>query len=237
MDLPGPLRKHGWIGIAAKALPLVMAVGFPLVLGYVFIHNARMGTNDVIPNVKWETSKATDLLAVRLPGKPVPTTAFFESLEIDGHRPATILAWRVPYNDAFFYIGVTEYSSGTVLTPDVFRKLTDDLKRDVLERVVFDEQVLMLDGREGRQWQFTRPYSTMRAYIDGMRLVVLATDWYGLADRKTFFDSFRFGSDAADIIHDVPHIFIHNPGFAIESPHDTVRAKSVSYGNKNISIR
>ena len=100
-------------------------------------------------------------------------------------------AWSVEHNGAYFYVGIQEYPREASVTLEIFDRILGEVKAENSKRYVYQNEPITLQGRGGREFKFTRPYTTLRVYVDGQRLYTVATDWYIDSDPRKFLDSLR----------------------------------------------
>lgn len=179
-----------WGGFDVGALPVF---GFAAILGflaYALIQDRYNEAHYAIPSTQWQEFEVPKVFQLQIPGSATPTSSLFAYLDVGGKEPS-LRAWRVEHNGAYFYVGIQEYPPEANLTLEIFDRILAEVKAENSKRYVYHNEPITLYGKSGREFQYTRPYTTLRVYIDGQRLYTFATNWYIASDARKFFDSFR----------------------------------------------
>jgi hypothetical protein len=182
----------GWSGFWLVSFPIFGFVAIVCLIVYAGIQNRYIEAHDAIPISEWQTLRAANSFQVQLPGKPVTSSGYHAGLEIAGNRPRT-MQWTVIRDNAyFFYVEILQYPRDTKLATDAFEHVLSALKTEQPKRYVYGDEAVTWEGRAGKEFKYTRPYTVMRVYVDGQRLYIIATDWYVDTDEQKLLDSFHF---------------------------------------------
>ena len=168
--------------------------GVLLMVIYAGLENRYIETHYAIPESEWHALEIPSLLRVMMPDAPTISLGYHGEWHVDGNKPQTV-QWTIIRNNTYFYLEILQFPLGTNLEHDGLDQVLGDLKAENSKRIVYGDKSISLEGRPGREFQYTRPYNTMRVYVDGTELYILGTDGYVDTDMKKFFDSFHFISD------------------------------------------
>lgn len=179
-----------WVGFAVAALPVLTTLAILVMLLFAVLQDRYIEAHDAIPPTVWRTLEVPGTFHIEMPGPATVTPSRFVRLEVEGKIPS-VTGWEVNRKGAYFYAGVVQYPSGAKVTSEIFNRILQGIREENPKRYVYGDEPIALQERSGREFKFTRPYTTVRVYVDGDRLCVLATDWYVNSDTRRFFDSLR----------------------------------------------
>jgi hypothetical protein len=189
----GPERSYAplplaWGGFTVGALPVFGLAAFISFLVYAVIEERYNEAHYAIPSTEWHVFEVPTAFQLQIPGPATPTSSLFANLDVGGKEPSA-MAWSVEHNGAYFYAGILEYPAGANVTSEMFDRVLAYVKAENSKRYVYQDERITLQGRTGREFKFTRPYTTLRVFVDRQRLYVIATNWYIQSDTRKFFDS------------------------------------------------
>jgi hypothetical protein len=179
-----------WGGFAVGALPVFGLAAFLSFLGYALLQDRYNEAHYEIPAAAWQVFEVPTVFQLQIPGSATPTSTLVANLDVGGKEPSA-RAWRVEHNGAYFYAGVQEYPPEANVTPEILDRILVEVKAENSKRYVYQNEPITLQGKGGREFKFTRPYTTLRVYVDGQRVYTVATDWYIDSDARKFLDSLR----------------------------------------------
>ena len=184
----------GWGGFLFAG-PLVFGfLALILFVAYAGFENRYIEAHYAIPESEWHAIEIPRLFRVTMPDTPSRSLGYHSEWQLDEKKPQT-MQWTVIRTNSYFYVEILRFPLGTDLSHDGLDQVLAALKAEDSKRYVYGDKSISLEGRSGREFQYTRPYNTMRAYVDGRDIYILGTDGYVDTDMKKFFDSFHFTSD------------------------------------------
>ena len=180
----------GWGGFALAAVPVFGFAAFLTFLTFAVLQDRYAEAHYAIPSAEWRRFEIAKAFKVDLPGSATPITSTPVSVALGGAQPSAT-GWVIARNGAYFYAGVVQYPMSPSLNPDILELVLGAIKQENPKRYVYGDEHLTAQGRTGRQFEFTRPYTTMQVYLDGQRLYLLATNCQIARDSRKFLGSFK----------------------------------------------
>lgn len=187
----------GWGGFLLAAFPVCTAIaafGLGIFAG---LQTRYLEKHFSIDSSQWHPVHYAGRFSASIPGNSVWSYGGYDDkLAIDATKPMIARQVTTIHNDAYFYVEFLQYPDGTDLNPSkVFAQIRSFLQSQNSKRYIYVDRDVNVQGRSGKEYQFTRPYATVRAYVDRTSIYIIGTDWYVDTDEKKFLDSFQFIPD------------------------------------------
>jgi hypothetical protein len=187
----------GWGGFLFAAFPVCTAIaafGLGIFAG---LENRYIEKKFSIDSSQWHSVHYAGRFSASIPGNSVWSYGGYDDkLEIDATKPIIARQVTTIHNDAYFYVEFLQYPDGTNFNPrKVFGQIRSFLQSQNSKRYIYVDRDINMQGRSGKEYQFTRPYATVRVYIDRNSIYLIGTDWYVDTDAQKFLDSFQFIPD------------------------------------------
>jgi Protein of unknown function (DUF3592) len=180
----------GWGGFIVAGLPVFGLAAFLLFLTYAMMEDRYIEAHDAIPAREWQMLDVPRDFRVQMPGSPSVRPGLMANLQVGGQLPSSS-GWIVERNGSYFYVGILQYPPTATVGAEIFGQVLNEIKAENSKRYVYGDEAETSQGKAGREFKFTRPYTILRVFLSGQRLYVIATDWYVNSDERKFLDSFQ----------------------------------------------